>query len=89
MGPSTAINFDDIDDDANTFRGRAYHARMGAAEASSDKLRAIFERLAASYEALAQEVERLEKADGTVPYDALAQTVERLESSDESAAHNE
>ena len=40
------------------YRGRAYHARMGAKEASSPDIRAIFERLAASYDALADEAEK-------------------------------
>ena len=38
----------------------------------------VFERLAASYEALAQELERLEQADGPTTFDALSQTVDRL-----------
>ncbi len=38
----------------------------------------MFERLAASYEALALELERLEQADGPTAYDTLSQTVDRL-----------
>jgi hypothetical protein len=50
-------------DDAETYRGRANHARLGAREASTPAHRAIFERLAQSYERLAQEAEDREGDD--------------------------
>lgn len=65
------------------YRGRAYHARMGAQEAPSEKIKSIYERLAASYEALAEKVEkveRLQQSDSALSYDALNQTLERLQS---------
>jgi hypothetical protein len=43
-------------EDAKTYLGRAYHARMGAKEATRAAHRAVFERLAVSYEKLAREV---------------------------------
>jgi hypothetical protein len=46
-------------EDAETYRGRATHARLGAREASNPAHRAIFERLAADYERLAHEAESL------------------------------
>ena len=44
-----------------TCRGRAYHARMGAQEAEGQDIRGIFERLAALYEGMAVELERLQR----------------------------
>jgi chemotaxis protein histidine kinase CheA len=64
------------------YRGRAHHARMGAQEAPSEKIKSIFERLAASYEALAEKVEsveRLQQSDSALSYDALTQTLQRLQ----------
>ena len=66
---------------AETYRGRAYHAKMGADEATSENIKSIFERLAASYEALAAEVERLERdnqARAAVSPEALEQAISRL-----------
>jgi hypothetical protein len=48
---------------AHIYRGRAHHARLGAKETSRGDFRAIFERLAASYEELANEAERLQAAE--------------------------
>lgn len=47
-------------DDAKTYRERAYHARMGAKEATESEHRAAFEKVAASYEAMALHAERRE-----------------------------
>jgi hypothetical protein len=52
---------DQILETAKTCRGRAYHARMGAQEADSHNIRVIFERLAALYEGMAGELERLKQ----------------------------
>jgi hypothetical protein len=49
-----------VEEDAKTYRGRAEQARLAARAASSPKQRVIFEKLAASYDALAQDAERLE-----------------------------
>ena len=49
-----------MDEDAKTYRGRAEQARLAARAASNPKQRVIFEKLAASYDALAQDAERLE-----------------------------
>ena len=51
------------DDEAveRTYRGRAYHARMGAKESTQPEFRKIFETLAAAYENLANEAERLKR----------------------------
>jgi len=78
MMPNASAQWRSDAEDVETCRGRAYHARMGAQEAPSEGIRAVFERLAASYEALAQELERLEQADGPTTFDALSQTVDRL-----------
>ena len=66
---------------AETYRGRAYHAKMGAEEATSEKMKTIFERLAASYEALAAEVERLQgedQAHGPLSPEVLEESISRL-----------
>ena len=54
-----ALAFDQLSDTAKTCRGRAYHPRMGAREAEGQHTRIIFERLAALYEGMAVELERL------------------------------
>ncbi len=46
-------------DRAMTYRGRAEHARLGAEETKSPDLREILLKLALSYDAQADEVERL------------------------------
>jgi hypothetical protein len=79
MDPAFIAEFNDALETAELYRGRAYHARMGAREASSDNIRAIFERLAASYDELAAKVARLEDPNKPPPYDALAETLERLQ----------
>ena len=76
--PNASAQWRSDAEDVETCRGRAYHARIGAQEAPSGDVRAVFERLAASYEALALELERLEQADGPTAYDTLSQTVDRL-----------
>jgi len=45
---------------AKVYRERAEHARLGAKEATRDDFRAIFERLAESYEEMARNAEWLE-----------------------------
>jgi hypothetical protein len=50
-----------MDEDAKTYRECAMHARLGAKEATRPEFRAVFERLAASYEAKARDAERLER----------------------------
>lgn len=54
-------------DDAETYRGRATHARLGARDASNPAHRAIFETLAESYEKLAREAERREAEKSSEP----------------------
>lgn len=55
-------------EDAETYRGRALQARLAAKAATDKQHRAIFEKLAHSYEAMAENAERLEgkeaSADG-------------------------
>lgn len=46
-------------EDAKIYRERAMHARLGAKEATKPEFRAVFERLAESYEAMARDVEWL------------------------------
>jgi hypothetical protein len=45
---------------AKVYRERAMQARLGAKEATRDDFRAVFERLAASYEEMARNAEWLE-----------------------------
>jgi len=45
---------------AKVYRERAEQARLGAKEATRDDFRAVFERLAASYEEMARNAEWLE-----------------------------
>jgi hypothetical protein len=47
------------EEDAKTYRERAMHARLGAKEATKPEFRAVFERLAESYEAMARDAEWL------------------------------
>jgi hypothetical protein len=66
--PRTAANVaavpgGNVMEDAETYRGRATHARLGAREATNPAHRAIFERLAESYEKLAREAEWFETSD--------------------------
>jgi hypothetical protein len=49
----------DEHDKAKTYRGRAEHARLGAEETKSPDLREILRKLALSYDAQADEAERL------------------------------
>ena len=49
-----------MEEDSKTYRERAMHARLGAKEATTTEHRLIFERLAESYDKLAQETEWLE-----------------------------
>jgi hypothetical protein len=62
-----------VSEDAETYRGRAEHARLAAKSAIDKQQRSIFEKLAASYEARANEAERLERGSP-----ASADRVERL-----------
>jgi hypothetical protein len=50
-----------VSEDAATYRGRAEHARLAAKAAADKQQRFIFEKLAASYEALANEADLLER----------------------------
>ena len=61
MRPSSSVGLDQIAETAVTCRGRAYHARMGAQEAQGEDMRVIFCRLAALYEGMAVELERLQR----------------------------
>ena len=56
-----AVMFDEEDDKVKTYRGRADHARIGATETNSPDLKEILLRLAASYDARANEAERKEQ----------------------------
>lgn len=49
-----------MEDDAKTYRERAVQARLGAKEATRAEFRAVFERLAESYEAKARNAEWLD-----------------------------
>jgi hypothetical protein len=49
-----------MEEDSKTYRERAMHARLGAKEATTTEHRLIFERLAESYDKLAQDTEWLE-----------------------------
>jgi hypothetical protein len=53
--------------DAKVYRERAMHARLGAREATRPEFRRVFERLAASYEAMAREAEWLSPERGHRP----------------------
>ncbi len=50
----------DEQDKVKTYRGRANHARLGATETRSLDLKEILEKLALSYDAQADEIERIE-----------------------------
>jgi hypothetical protein len=54
-----------MEEDANTYRERAMHARLGAREATRAEFRMVFERLAESYEAMARDAEWLDQAQRT------------------------
>ena len=49
----------EADVDAKVFRERAHQARLGAQEATRPEFKAVFERLAESYEEKARLAERL------------------------------
>jgi hypothetical protein len=49
--------------DAKTYRERAIQARLGAKESRKPEFRAVFERLAESYEELARNAEWAEPAN--------------------------
>jgi hypothetical protein len=51
--------------DAKTYRERAIQARLGAKESRKPEFRAVFERLAESYEELARKAEWLEPGNRT------------------------
>lgn len=55
------------EEDAKVYRERAAHARLGAKEATRPEFRAVFERLAASYEAMAKDAEWLAPDRGGRP----------------------
>jgi hypothetical protein len=55
------------EDEAKVYRERAMHARMGAKEATRPEFRRVFERLAASYEAMAKDAEWLAPERGQRP----------------------
>jgi hypothetical protein len=60
---------------AETYRGRAEQARLAARSIANPQHRALFERLARSYEALAADLDWLEGGrpappDGTIPLDS-------------------
>ena len=52
----------DEHDKVKTYRGRAEHARLGAIETNSQDLKEILQKLALSYDAQANEIERLQQA---------------------------
>jgi hypothetical protein len=54
-----ALRMEDVVD-AKTYRERAIQARLGAKESRKPEFRAVFERLAKSYEEKARNAERLE-----------------------------
>jgi hypothetical protein len=56
-----------VSEDVATYRGRAEHARLAAKSAPDRQQRFIFEKLAASYEALAAEAELLERGSPADP----------------------
>jgi hypothetical protein len=49
-----------VSEDAETYRGRAHQARLAAKATFDKQQRAIFEKLARSYEAMAEDAEWLE-----------------------------
>jgi hypothetical protein len=51
-----------MSEDAKTYRERAHHARLGAREAITPQHRQVFQKLAASYEAMAMSAERPDRA---------------------------
>lgn len=51
----------DEHDKVKTYRGRAEHARLGASETNSPDLKEILRKLALSYDAQANEIERVEQ----------------------------
>jgi len=56
-----------MEEDSKTYRERAVHARLGAREATSPQFRAVFERLAESYEAKARDAEWQEQPPVSIP----------------------
>ena len=63
-----------VSEDVETYRGRARHARLAAKSAIDKQQRFIFEKLAASYEALANEAEDLERDRPRAPIEQDART---------------
>jgi hypothetical protein len=57
----------EADVDAKVFRERAHQARLGAQEATRPEFKAVFERLAETYE------EKARQAEGISPRDVLPQ----------------
>jgi len=56
-----------VSEDVETYRGRAEHARLAAKSVFDKQQRLIFEKLASSYEAKANEVEALKQAPSANP----------------------
>ena len=56
-----------MSEDVETYRGRAEHARLAAKSVFDKQQRLIFEKLASSYEAKANEVEALKQAPSANP----------------------
>jgi hypothetical protein len=52
-----------MEENAKVYRERAAQARLGAREATRDDFRAVFERLAESYEEMARNAEWLEPVE--------------------------
>ncbi len=55
------------ENDAKVYRERAIQARLGAKEATRPEFRRVFEKLAASYEAMARDAEWLDPERGQRP----------------------
>jgi len=56
-----------VSEDVETYRGRAEHARLAAKSIFDKQQRLIFEKLASSYEAKANEVEALQRGPSVNP----------------------
>ena len=56
-----------MSEDVETYRGRAEHARLAAKSVFDKQQRLIFEKLASSYEAKANEVEALQRGPSVNP----------------------
>jgi len=56
-----------VSEDVETYRGRAEHARLAAKSIFDKQQRLIFEKLASSYEAKANEAEALRRAPPANP----------------------